>query len=109
MVNDLDLDVEIAGVPTVREPDGLALSSRNRYLDETQRHEALALHRALIAGAKAGAHGPDAVLEAAHAELDEAPGVERRLLRAACARPGPGGRTRRGPDAGRRRGSAPPG
>jgi pantoate--beta-alanine ligase len=76
MVTDLDLDVEIVGVPTVREADGLALSSRNRFLDETQRHEALALHRGLIAGAKAGAHGPDAVLEAAHAELDEAPGID---------------------------------
>jgi pantoate--beta-alanine ligase len=75
MVTDLDLDVEIVGVPTVRERDGLALSSRNRFLDETQRHEALALHRALVAGAKAGAHGPDAVLEAAHAELDDAPGI----------------------------------
>ena len=47
MVRDLDLPVEVRAVPTVREPDGLALSSRNRYLSAEQRQRALVLHRAL--------------------------------------------------------------
>jgi pantoate--beta-alanine ligase len=51
MVRDLELGVEIVGVPTVREPDGLALSSRNRYLTPDQRVAALALSQALREGA----------------------------------------------------------
>ena|SRR5829696_1039334 len=47
MVADLDLPVQIAGLPTVREPDGLALSSRNVYLSEDERRQALVLSRAL--------------------------------------------------------------
>lgn len=73
MAHDLELGVEIVGVPTVREPDGLALSSRNRYLSSDERRAALALSRALREGA---AHADaDAVLAAAHKILDDEPGV----------------------------------
>lgn len=54
MVHDLDFPMEIVGVPTVREGDGLALSSRNRYLSAQERDTALALSRALFAGRDAG-------------------------------------------------------
>ncbi|HTW49919.1 MAG TPA: pantoate--beta-alanine ligase [Acidobacteriaceae bacterium] len=47
MVRDLDFDLELVVCPTVREPDGLAMSSRNRYLSEEDRYRALILHRAL--------------------------------------------------------------
>jgi pantoate--beta-alanine ligase len=50
MVRDLNFGVEVVGVPTVREEDGLALSSRNRYLSATERRTALVLSRALFAG-----------------------------------------------------------
>jgi pantoate--beta-alanine ligase len=51
MVRDLEIPVDVRGVPTVREPDGLALSSRNRYLTAEQRRAALTLSRALREGA----------------------------------------------------------
>jgi pantoate--beta-alanine ligase len=75
MVRDLNLDVAIVGVPTVREQGGLALSSRNRYLDEGQRESALALSAALSAGVHAGVRGPGAVLAAANAVLALRPDV----------------------------------
>ncbi|MFD5930443.1 pantoate--beta-alanine ligase [Streptomyces sp. NPDC060333] len=50
MVTDLNFPVEVVGVPTAREDDGLALSSRNRYLSPAERRTALALSRALFAG-----------------------------------------------------------
>jgi pantoate--beta-alanine ligase len=56
MVRDLDLLVEVVAVPTVREPDGLALSSRNAYLDPAQRTAALVLSRALATGDVAAGH-----------------------------------------------------
>lgn len=73
MVRDLELGVEINGVPTVREPDGLALSSRNRYLSTEERRSALALSRALREGATHT--DADSVLAAATKILDDEPGV----------------------------------
>jgi len=72
MTDDLCLGVEIASVPTVRDPDGLAVSSRNAYLTAAGRATALALSRALQAGRQAGESGPDAVLAAGQQVLDEA-------------------------------------
>ncbi|MDX6741810.1 pantoate--beta-alanine ligase [Actinocorallia sp. A-T 12471] len=69
---DLNLDVEIVAVPTVREPDGFALSSRNRFLSPEERVTGLALSRALFAGRDAVAEGPEAVLAAAGPVLEAA-------------------------------------
>jgi len=75
MVADLDMDVSVIGVPTVREPDGLALSSRNAYLDAERREQAVALSAALAAGAHAARDGAGAVLDAAHGVLAAWPDV----------------------------------
>ncbi|WP_216843485.1 pantoate--beta-alanine ligase [Phytoactinopolyspora alkaliphila] len=76
MVTDLELPYEIVAVPTVREPDGLALSSRNRYLSADERPLALALSAALRAGRDAAANGRDAVLRAARIVLDRTPELD---------------------------------
>ncbi len=75
MVGDLNVDVAVIGVPTVREYDGLAMSSRNRYLDPAQRELAAALSAALTAGAHAATRGAQAALDAARAVLDATPGL----------------------------------
>ncbi|MFA6299313.1 MAG: pantoate--beta-alanine ligase [Nocardioides sp.] len=69
MVVDLCQGVDVVGAETEREPDGLALSSRNRYLDPEQRHDAVALSRALLAAREEARYGVPAALDAARAEL----------------------------------------
>jgi pantoate--beta-alanine ligase len=76
MARQFDLDSKIQGIPTVRESDGLALSSRNVYLDSDQRRAALAISASLTAGAHAAVGGPDAVLKAAHEVLATEPLVQ---------------------------------
>lgn len=76
LVADLNIDVEIVGVPIVREADGLAMSSRNRYLDQAQRDLAATLSAALFAGAVAAGDGAQAALDAAGAALAAVPAID---------------------------------
>jgi len=69
MVDDLCLGVRVVGAETVREEDGLALSSRNRYLDPEQRIAASVLNRALRAAQENASYGVDVALGEARAEL----------------------------------------
>jgi pantoate--beta-alanine ligase len=72
MVSDLNVPVRIEGVPTVRDPDGIAISSRNAYLSAAERDSALALSRALFAGRDSASGGRDAVLRAGRDVLEKA-------------------------------------
>jgi pantoate--beta-alanine ligase len=76
MAADLCLPVEVVGAPTVREDDGLALSSRNRYLDPDQRRAAVALSRALRAAQERASYGVPAARWAAMSVLRAEPAVE---------------------------------
>jgi len=73
MAQALCLAVDVQGCPTVRDPDGLALSSRNAYLSPDEREQATALSRALRAGAAVAADGSEAVLAAAQSVIDTVP------------------------------------
>jgi pantoate--beta-alanine ligase len=76
MTADLNVDVEVIGVPIVRESDGLAMSSRNRYLDPAQRELAGTLWAALVAAVHAAPAGAQAALDAARAVLAAVPAIE---------------------------------
>jgi pantoate--beta-alanine ligase len=89
MVADFSIDVQVVGVPIVRETDGLAMSSRNRYLDAAQRELAAALSAALLAGMRAASAGVDAALKAARAVLSEVPGIDVDYLQVRDAALGP--------------------
>jgi pantoate--beta-alanine ligase len=72
MVRDLNLDVEIVGAPIVREADGLAMSSRNQYLEGEDRHAALCLYRGLCAARDlyaAGVRDPEKLLDVARVKV----------------------------------------
>ncbi|WP_400997877.1 pantoate--beta-alanine ligase [Agromyces sp. GXQ0307] len=76
MVSDLNAPLAIEVVPTVREPDGLALSSRNRYLDADGRRAALALSESLAAAESAASDGLDEVLAEAAAAFGDHDGID---------------------------------
>jgi pantoate--beta-alanine ligase len=76
MVAEHGYPVEVVGVTTVREPDGLALSSRNRYLDPAGREAALSLSQALLAGAQSAQDGADAAVASAREVLARTPQLD---------------------------------
>lgn len=89
MVADLNIDVQVTAVPIVREADGLAMSSRNRYLQPPQRQSATALSAALLAGVNAASGGADAALEATRAALTAVPEVDVDYVRVSDVALGP--------------------
>src|SRR5467141_2271640 len=73
MVRDLNFKIDIIAVPTVREQDGLACSSRNQYLNLEERKQAAVLHKALQAAANAGRKSADDIIALARNVINEAP------------------------------------
>jgi len=76
MVSDLNMDVEVVGLPTVREPDGLAMSSRNAYLSPAERQAATVLWRSLCRACElfeGGERNAEAIRRAMRAVLAEEP------------------------------------
>src|SRR5205809_2610822 len=73
MVRDLNFKIEIVAVPTVREEDGLACSSRNQYLNVEERKQAAVLHKASVAVANAGKKSASDVIDLARKVISEAP------------------------------------
>lgn len=76
MVTDLNMPVKLHSVPVIRERDGLAMSSRNRYLSAEERELAVTLSAALTAGAHVGDRGADMVLQVAQSILAERPEID---------------------------------
>ena len=73
MVRDLNFNIDIIAVPTVREEDGLACSSRNQYLNLEERKQATALHKALLAAANASEKSARGIVDLARKMIGEAP------------------------------------
>jgi len=73
MVRDLNYNIQIVAVPTVREQDGLAYSSRNIYLNSEERSQAAVLHKALVAAEASGKSDPNEIIDLIRKILSEAP------------------------------------
>jgi pantoate--beta-alanine ligase len=73
MVRDLNFKIEIIAVPTVRDEDGLASSSRNRYLNLEERKQATVLHKALVTAANSGKTSARDIVDVAREMISQAP------------------------------------
>jgi pantoate--beta-alanine ligase len=73
MVRDLNFNIDIIAVPTVREEDGLACSSRNQYLNSEEQKQATVLHKALQAAVNAGKESANEIVALARTIINEAP------------------------------------